>query len=145
VRAQQVGQRQDVGSPILLAFEDAEILGRCADPVWCTAACMCGRQLLCEDPPLLSFFAAFLSAFFAFCPTFVTAFRPFLFLTAVLCPSLVGSAASCRVAGRVTARVPGTCARRLTRRRGDAGAVCPRVHGNGILWPWIRAVCWRGL
>jgi hypothetical protein len=33
VCAQQVGQLQDVGSPILLPLERAELLGRRADPI----------------------------------------------------------------------------------------------------------------
>jgi len=33
MRAQQVGQLQDVGRPILLPLERAEVLGRRADPV----------------------------------------------------------------------------------------------------------------
>ena len=33
VRAQQAGQFQDVGSPVLLPLEWAEVLGRRADPI----------------------------------------------------------------------------------------------------------------
>jgi hypothetical protein len=41
VRAQQVGQFQDVGRPILLPLERAEFLGRRADPISARGGSQC--------------------------------------------------------------------------------------------------------